>query len=487
MTTHPLRTVACGEDACRELHAATIEVLGETGVEVRHERALDLLRAAGARVDGTRARIPSALVDDALASAPGSITLRSRGGAGGAPVAGGSGIRMAGPAALDLRVGATYFGSGSDCLYLLGPGTRDRRAVRLADVEELAALQEKLPSIDFVMSMAHPSELDPAVAAATQFAAMLRGTRKPILMVPPDASFLAVLKDMAAACGAADSWGTYAMPTPPLVHGFESADRLIRCAELGIPMAYATALLPGATAPASRAGFIVVGNAEILSGLVIAQLAKAGAPYIYGVTQGSMNLRTSHVLYNAPESYAIQQACVDLARFYGLPSFGYGGVSDSPLLDEQWAIEAGMSLLANAISGVTLVHDLGYAASGTAGSHEAIVLMDDMVRWVKAYMAGVTIDDDALAIEEMAAVGPGTTHLGRKYTRRHYRDWLVPDLLSQQSHDSWLAAGGTTLLERTAAKTRALRESEPAYRLGDESLAELERLLASAAEHRSRA
>ncbi len=471
MTTHRLHTSVCGDDACRALHAATIDVLEKTGVEVRHDRALELLGRAGARIDGTRVRIPARMVDDALAAAPKAITLwpRPAGRAAQDPV----------PAAcqVTLRAGATLYGTGSDCLYLLGPGTRDRRAVRLDDVEEMAALQERLAGIDFVMSMAHPGELDPAIFDAAQFAAMLRGTTKPLLMVPQDADALTIMKEMAAVCGAADSWGVYAMPTPPLIHGFESADRLIRCAELGIPMAYATALLPGATAPASRAAFIVVGNAEILSGLVIAQLAAPGAPYIYGVTQGSMNLRTSHVLYCAPESYAIQQACVDLASFYGLPSFGYGGVSDSPLLDEQWALEAGMTLLANAMSGVTLLHDLGYAGSGTTSSFEAVVLMDEMVRWVKAYLEGITIDTEMLAVDEIDAVGPGGTHLGRKFTRRHYREWLVPDLLSQQSYEGWQAAGGTTLLERVAQRTQELLDGPRPHELAEGQTGELERLV----------
>lgn len=483
MTTHPLRTIACDEEACRELHGATLTVLEKTGVEVRHDGALELLRAAGARVDGTRARIPAALVDEAMATAPRSITMRSRPGGPAGHEGDGNAASAATP--LTLQAGATYFGSGSDCLYLLGPGARDRRPVRLADVEELAALQERLPDIDFVMSMAHPGEVDPAVADATQFAAMLRGTRKPILMVPPDAAALAIMQEMATVCGAADSWGVYAMPTPPLVHGFESADRLVRCAELGIPMIYATALLPGATAPASRAGLLIVGNAEILSGLVISQLATPGAPYVYGVAQGSINLRTSHVLYCAPESFAIQQASVDLARFYGLPSFGYGGASDSPLIDEQWALEAGMTLLANAMAGVTLLHDLGYAASGTAGAFETLVVMDEMVRWVRTYLAGVTVDETTVAVDEIDAVGPGGTHLGRKYTRRHYREWLVPDLLSQQSHEAWTEAGETTLLQRAAEKTRELRGRDRDHRLDDPTVAELERLADRAREARA--
>lgn len=461
MSQNPVRSRALDEAACATLHAAALTVLERTGVEVVHERALRLLAEAGASVDGTRVRMPRSLVEQALNTAPKRVVVESRGD----------------DPALVLEAGRVFFGTGSDCLYILGPDARDRRPVTLDDVEEMAALQQRLPNMDFVMSMAHPKELPPSYADAAQLAAMLRGTSKPLLMVPPDGASLHILKEMAAACGAAGSLAVYAMPTPPLVHGYESTDRLVRCAELSIPMIYATALLPGATAPASRAGFLVQGNAEMLSGLVIAQVAQPGAPYVYGVAQGSMNLRTAHVLYCAPEEHAIQQASADLAAYYGLPSFGYAGCSDSPLLDEQWTLEAGMGLLAAAASGVTLVHDLGYVASGTASSYEAVVLMDELTAYVKSYLDGVTIDEETLAVDEIAAVGPGGTHLARKYTRRHYRDFYVPTLLSQQAYDGWIAGGAPTLLERTAERTRELRSQERAYAPSPEAAAELDRLI----------
>ena len=461
MTQYRLRTIALDEAGCAAVHAATMTVLEETGVEVQHEPTLAMLGKAGARVDGSRVRIPAGLVDDALAAAPRSVALASRAGAGG----------------LALEAGPVYYGTGSDCLYLLGPGAKDRRPVCLADVEEMAALQQKLPNIDFVMSMAHPHELSATFAPVAQFAAMLRGTSKPLIMVPESATDIDLFHEMAAVCGAADSWALYAMPTPPLVHGEHSAARLVRCAELGVPMVYATALLQGATGPASRAGCLVQTNAEMLSGLVISELAKPGAPFVYGVAQGSMNARTAHVVYSGPEAMAAQQASADLARFYGLPTFGYGGCSDSLMLDEQWAFEAGMTLVAAAQAGVTLLHDLGYVASGTASAFESVTVMDELVGWVKAYLDGVTIDTEALAVEEIAAVGPGGTHLARKYTRRHVRDYVMPNLLSQDQHDAWAAAGGLSLLERIGARTTELRESERDYAPADDALGQLDELV----------
>ena len=462
MSSYPLRTRALDDEACHALHAATLQALERTGVEVRHETALTLLAKAGARVDGQRVRLPAAIVEEALGSAPRAVRIAARGA--------GSGLL--------LTPDEVFYGTGSDCIYVLGPGARDRRAGTLADVEQMAALQERLTNIDFVLSMVHPHELPAGRAPVAQFAAMLRGTAKPLIMVPEDATHLELFAEMAEACGRRDSWALYAMPTPPLVHGHGSADRLLKAATLGVPMVYASALLQGATAPAATAGLLVQSNAEVLSGLVIAQLARPGAPFVYGTAQGWMNPRSGLIVYCGPEEMAVQHASADLARHYGLPSFGTGGCADSLLLDEQWAAEAALTLLAAAHAGVTLLHDVGYVASGTASSHESMVLLDELVAWVKTHLAGVTIDTDALALDEIDAVGPGGTHLGRRFSRRRVHEFFTPRLLAQASHDAWQAAGSSSLLDRVAARAAELRAGERAYRLDPAAEQALDQLVA---------
>ena len=103
--------------------------------------------------------------------------------------------------------------------------------------------------------------------------------------------------------------------------------------------------------------------------------------------------------------------------------------------------------------------------------------MDEIVSWVKAYLDGVTIDTDALAVDEIAAVGPGGTHLARKYSRTHLRDYLMPQLISQDQYDAWAAAGSSSLLQRTAEKTRELRKGEREYALESDAAQALDALV----------
>jgi trimethylamine---corrinoid protein Co-methyltransferase len=453
------RLIVWDDDACWRVHQATLALLEETGVEVRAQSARDLLAEAGARVDGTRVRIPAALVDAALQTAPRRFALKAR-------AAGGDGHARRGDlAGLELRDGNSYFGTGSDCVYITDPDSGERRQTVSADVLGMAALADALPNIDFVMSMGLPNDVPAQVGDLAQFAAMLAGTRKPLLTTAHDAASLRTMRDMAALCGEARSFGCYAMPNPPLIHSAEALDKVVACAELEIPLIYAPAPAAGTTAPASLTATIVVGNAETLSGLVVHQLTRRGAPFVYGVGCGAFDMRTAVDVYAAPEHFLGNAAATDLSRFYGLPSFAYAGVADAKIFDEQWAAEAGITAVLGALSRATLLHDVGYLESGLQSSYQTIVLGDELVGYARALLVEVGVDDEALALNEIDAVGPGGSHLGRGYTRAHHRDAWAPALFDRATCDRWRAGGATTLKERVEARTAALRAAPRAFTL----------------------
>jgi trimethylamine---corrinoid protein Co-methyltransferase len=469
------RLIVWDDAACWRVHEATLALLEETGVEVRHEGARELLAGAGARLEGTRARIPAALVDKALQTAPRRFALKARGADGGEH----GHARRGEHAGLELADGNSYFGTGSDCVYVTDPDTGQRRRATTADVEGMAALAEELPNIDFVMTMGLPSDAPAEAGDLARFAAMLAGTGKPLLATAHDAVGLRRMRDMAAICGEARSFACYAMPNPPLVHSAEALDKVQACAQLDIPLVYAPAPAAGTTAPASLAATIAVGNAETLSGLVIHQLTKSGAPFVYGVGCGAFDMRTAVDVYSAPEHFLGSAAATDLARFYGLPSFAYAAVADAKRFDEQWAAEAGITAVLGALSRATLLHDVGYLESGMQSSYETIVLGDELVGYARALLVEVGVDDEALALNEIDAVGPGGSHLGRDYTRLHHRAFWQPRLFDRGAHARWQAAGATTLKERVQLQTAALREAPRGFVLEDAIRERLDSALAA--------
>ena len=377
-------------EECERVHEATLRVLAECGVEVLWEPALKRFADAGAVVEGTRVKLSRELVSAALESAPRLWSVKSRGR----------------DEVLELRDGNTYFGTGSDCLYVRDPDTGLRRRAVIEDVEALSQISEKLPNVDFVMSMGFPADLPPEVEVLSQHVAMLKGTRKPLLVTPRDGHTLKIMKDMAELCGGGDSFIVYGMPSPPLMHDEFALSKIEACAELNIPLVYAPAPTAGTTAPASVTAVVVTGNAEVLSGLVLHQLVSPGAPFVYGAGCDTLDMRTMINPYVSPEWSMGCQAGRDLAHYYALPSFSYGAYSDSKILDEQWAAETAMTAVIGALSRGTLLHDLGYLESGMQTSYESIVLGDELAGFAKACLREIAVDDEALAVDEIMSGGP---------------------------------------------------------------------------------
>jgi trimethylamine---corrinoid protein Co-methyltransferase len=452
-------------EACGRAHEATLRVLREIGVEMKHEEARALCAAHGARVDGTRVRLSPEMVAEALAAAPRSFTVGPRGGE---------------TAPLRLAQGATYFGTGPDCLFVRDTESGERRRARLDDVRAAAALAEQLPQLDFVMSMGLPDDVDPEAVDLAQLEAMLAATRKPIVVSSPfGGESLAVMQEMAAAAGGADSLLCLAMSSPPLQLDPIACDKIMACARLGVPLVLAGSVSAGTGGPASLAACISVVHAELLAGLVLHQLAAPGAPFVAGAGVGVINMRSCIDVYNAPGVFLANQAHLDLIASYGLPSWSYAGHSDGKLLDEQWALESGISTLLGALSRATLLHDVGYLESGLQSALEGMVLGDELAGYARAFLEEVPVGDDDFAFDEVAAVGPGGDHLGRRMTRRRHRRFWQPQLIDQSAHERWVAEGRTTLLERVRARLAQLQEQEPAFTLAEHPRRELARLARS--------
>jgi len=202
------------------------------------------------------------------------------------------------------------------------------------------------------------------------------------------------------------------------------------------------------------------------------------------VGSGTMDMRTAIEVFGAPELYLGNAAACDLCHFYGLPSFAYAAVSDAKLLDEQWAAEAGISAVLGALSRATLLHDVGYLEAGLQSSFETIVLGHELVRYARALMHEVGVDSESLALNEIAAVGPGGSFAGRPHASAHQEEFWSPSLFERGMFDNWQAGGATTLRERVRERSEALRNEPPAFTLDDTARRAVDEVLAERKESR---
>jgi trimethylamine---corrinoid protein Co-methyltransferase len=454
-------------DQCEAVHFASLEILRRTGARVDHPRALALLKETDVVItDGSLVRFQAALVEWALAGAPSRVALCKR---GSSEVA----IRMEGR--------EVAFGTGSACPNFLDPRTGQHRPFTEADVVACVRLVEALPELGFCMSMGLSSDLDPRAPYRDEFALMLENTTKPVVFTLGSRSENeAIVAMAAAAAGGTDNLRLnptlvgYSQPTTPLLHGEDSTDKLIFMAEAGLPIVHQSSPMMGGAAPMSMAAALALGNAELLSGLVIHQLVRRGAPFVYGCGLHHMDMRTTISVYGAPEFDLARAAVAEMARYYNLPHYGYAGPTDSCVVDEQAASDATSSILVALLSGQHLVHDIGYIEAGMTESPEMIVLCADIIGRLRHFTAGMKLDREAFALDLIHEVGPGGSYLTTEHTLQHFRDFWQPALYSRQRMNDWVKRGSKRLEDRLREKTVALMERARTPELPANVLAEIE-------------
>jgi trimethylamine--corrinoid protein Co-methyltransferase len=170
-------------------------------------------------------------------------------------------------------------------------------------------------------------------------------------------------------------------------------------AEQSLPIVHSPAPMMGGTAPVTLAGGLALGNAETLSSLVLHQLRRPGAPFVFGSGLHHMDMKTTISVYGAPEFQLARVAVAEMGRFYGLPTWGYAGHSDSCVMDEQAAADATFSVLVALLAGNNLVHDVGYLEAGLTTSPEMIVFSSETVDMMHRFVGGISLDAEALALE----------------------------------------------------------------------------------------
>jgi trimethylamine--corrinoid protein Co-methyltransferase len=459
-------------EQCEAIHLASLEILRRTGVRIYHGEALDLLRQTDAVItDENLVRFPPGLVEWALKQAPSRIALCQRG---------------SNQVVAPLEGRQVNFGTGSDCPNYLDPRTGERRLFTVADVMDCIHVVDALPELQFCMSMGIPSDLKTANPYRQQFALMLEHTTKPVVFVCDDRADCEAIAAMAAAAAGGmeqlrlnPTLLLYSEPSTPLKHSETATGKLLYMAEQSLPIVHSPAPMMGGTAPVTLAGGLALGNAEVLSSLVMHQLKHPGAPFVYGSGLHHMDMKTTISVYGAPEFQLARVAVAEMGRFYQLPTWGYAGHSDSCVMDEQAAADAAFSVLVALLAGNNLVHDVGYVEAGLTTSPEMIVFTAEMISMMRRFMDGMSLDAESLALDVMDQVGPGGDFLTAKHTLKHFRKLWQPTLFSRQRADNWIAEGSKRLGQRLKEKTVSIIEEHQLDTLPDNVREEIDYILQS--------
>ncbi|MBS1249575.1 MAG: Glycine betaine methyltransferase [Chloroflexi bacterium] len=468
-TTYPTINMLSDEQV-RELHSATLEILRETGVKMEDPQGRELLLEAGAWEADGRIKIPEHIVNDALASAPSRIPMYDR----------------LGNLVMPLELGKVFFGTGSDTIFTIDIESGERRRAVTQDVEDFARLSDALDNIDFVMSMSNSADVPPDDLYIHSFIRMLRGTTKPNVYTAKDIHDMRdIYRIAAAAVGGEDIlrekpiFLQYAEPISPLFIIEESLQKVIFCAEKGVPVAYIPSTNPGGGGPITVAGSVALGNAECLLGLIISQLVNPGAPFLYGMNTAALDMKTTIVSYGAPEWSLGMAAWTALAYYYNLPVWGYAGATDSKVVDAQAGLEATFSIMTAFLSRTTLAHDVAYIEYGSTSSMEMLVIADEIIRMTRYFAGGLPVNKATLALDATKRVTPGGGYIADRHTFENFRtaQWM-PDIIDRNDYTTWDEKGRKDMFTRANQRARQILAEHEVTPLSDEAEAVIKDVLA---------
>ncbi len=412
------------DDQLDTMQEATLEVLETVGVRFPSEKALTIFSDHGANVDWKTqvVKMPPHLVKKALSIAPRYFVMGARN-----------------PSYdLQLRDGVTYFTTDGCGVEVVDFDTGRQRPSRKADVALMARIADYLPSIAFYWPMV--SAQDHGVSAplhemeaswnntikhvqsetimgeiparyAVEMGTVIAGSREELRKRPP---FSLVVCTIA-----------------PLMQDTDGIEGALVLAEAGVPVGFLAMPTMGTTAPASFAGALIVGDAEIISAAVLMQLHAPGAPVFYSMMHAWADPRTGGYV-----SYSLdgggREAPIEISHHWGLPTLGGAYGTDSKEVGTwQSAAEPAMDPFLVALSGAEIATGIGLARTYTLLYPEQIILDDDLYHRARYYLRRPEVNPDTLAIDAIRAVGPGGHFLAQKHTREHMRTALKRSVTHQ--------------------------------------------------------
>ena len=463
-----LRLSVLSPESIADIHQASLEILERTGVFVELPLAREMLRGAGARVAGDRVRIPSFLVEDALRSAPCRVVLGNRDG----------------PRHMFLEENRSYFQGVIDCPEILDPYTHSRRLFTSSDYRLVARVIDACPNLWSGGGAGSAIDYPPEVRVQAAFKHTITNMKKPIVTGPINAVELADVFEMAAVIAGgheklrqAPFVVASAEPVTPLSLFKDAVEILLLAARQGMPVICYPMPSTGTTAPCSPAGLLAIGNAEVLAGLVLHQLERPGAPFIYGTMPGMTDMRASitQYAYGSPDLALLVAAATDLAHSYGLPMYGTAGCSDAWKVDEQAVAEATIHCLMSLLSGANLIHDVGSQAARFV-SPEMMVVCDEVIGMIQQATRRVDTSPEELALDLIDEVGPRGNFLATEHTLANFKRFWYPKVFQRVRLAAEATEEPESIADRINRKTIEIVEKHEVEPLPDEVLRELDDL-----------
>jgi trimethylamine--corrinoid protein Co-methyltransferase len=473
--TPRLRWEVLSSAELERIHEATLHILETVGIHFPSQRALDVLRANGCQVDDARqmVRLPRAVVTEAVAQAPGKYVLAGR------------------DPDCDMLIDGKhcYLSNDGSGVFVQDPRTGQKRPSTKADAAESARFVDALPNVSYYWGpLVTSQDVPPESKALHDAEAVLANTSKHFQAVTcvGEKSARYLVEMAAAIAGGTDELrrrpiiSIMQCAVDPLAHDGPNLEANLVAAEYGLASGFMPMPLSCGTGPATLAGNLVVQNAEALSGAVLLQLAYPGAPVFFSGAPSVIDLKTGGYTGGSPEDYLLAAAATQLAHFYGLPMAMGTMATGAKEPDWQAAVDDSLSTFASVMSCADMMNGCGLLNGSKILSYPHLVMETEIYSIVGRMAAGISVDEESLALEVIEKVGPNGTYLSEKHTRRHMKEIWRPTIFDRSPYEVWLRGGKQGALARaTEIADEILASYEPAP-LAPELLEELGAIVARA-------
>jgi trimethylamine--corrinoid protein Co-methyltransferase len=247
----------------------------------------------------------------------------------------------------------------------------------------------------------------------------------------------------------------------PLAHDGGPIEASLVAAEAGIPVGFMTMASCAFSGPATVAGSLIVGNAEVVSAMALMQLAHPGSPVYYAAAQTAMDLRSGAYTGGGPEDFLFGAATNELSDFYNVPlSMGAFATGDKRS-GWQSGLENGLSSFMATVSGADMLLGVGLLHGSRIWSYEQMVLDCEISGIVHAVVGGIPTDDASLALEAIREVGPGGEYLTLPHTRQAMHGLWKARYMDRRPYGQWEADPDKYHREALERARTLLREHQP--------------------------
>ena len=464
-----LRANLLSEDERAMLDEQTFEVLAEVGVAIPVPEALQLMSEAGATVDEatSRVRIPRELVERCIETTPKQVLLAAR------------------DPQHDVLVGdgRLTFCTDGTATYVLDDETGERHEGSAEAQRTFNKLFDALPNVDYIWPTISARDVDPVASDLEIQAIAFRSCAKHVQDEIRTPELAAPMLDMMAAVSGATPaerpiFSQINCTIAPLQHEPEMTMASMTLARAGVPIVIMPMALMGSTAPMSVAGITVVCLAELLSAIVLFQLAAPGCPLISAPEPGAADMRTGLYLCGAPESTLAGLVTDEMVKHYGLVCQGLGFGGDNKAPDLQEGVEGMASALGAAMLGIDTLDAIGTMDGAQMTSLAKVVLDNDSAGMVRTMVADIPMDATDALVDDIRKVGPGGHFLAQRSTRERGKGgglWM-PDVFWRQTFE---AHQGRTLVQDALERAHELLATHEVAPLSDEVDAHLDEVIAT--------